>query len=514
MDNEPHDLASYYQDLRVGIRREEAFYSTLPPFDPGDTYPEYILGDATSKQVNPAYRAVRNVFQILGLDKENFGSSDWNPLGEVITPGNKVVIKPNFVLSRHEEGGNLFSIITHPSVLRAVVDYTYKALDGRGRIVIADAPQMDCDFQELLETTNLQSVQELYQEKLGFEIKILDLRDFWLAKNLACRQAPAGKRIKLPGDPSGSVTVNVGARSEFCGVKNWTRFYGADYNRDETIRHHNGQTQEYMISRTVLSADVLICVPKLKVHKKVGVTLNAKGLVGTNTNKNYLVHYTLGTPDEGGDQFPPGVLSRKERSLIKTQRFLYDALLSRSKPFSDRIYVALGSLYRRLLKPLTGHVSPENTLLDAGNWHGNDSAWRMVSDLMKIILYADKNGRLQSEPQRKVFSIIDGIVGGQNNGPLTPDQKQAGVVIAGFNPLAVDIAAARLMGFNWEKLKWAQNLLHNEHFEFFLHNVNDIRIVTDVCEFQNMFDTNDKLLNFKPHPGWRGFIEIAQNSNV
>jgi len=42
----------------------------------------------------------------------------------------------------------------------------------------------------------------------------------------------------------------------------------------------------------------LYSIPKMKVHGKVGVTLNLKGLVGVNTDKNYLIHYRVGTPKE------------------------------------------------------------------------------------------------------------------------------------------------------------------------------------------------------------------------
>ena len=59
-----------------------------------------------------------------------------------------------------------------------------------------------------------------------------------------------------------------------------------------------------MISRTALQSDVFINLPKLKTHKKVGVTLNLKNLVGINGNKNWLPHYAIGSPEENGDQFP------------------------------------------------------------------------------------------------------------------------------------------------------------------------------------------------------------------
>jgi len=75
------------------------------------------------------------------MNEENFGSPQWNPLQEVIKPGD-------------------------------------------------DAPQMDCNFHELLEKTNLRSIQDFYWSKESFEIKILDLRDFWLDQRpgeIGCR---------------------------------------------------------------------------------------------------------------------------------------------------------------------------------------------------------------------------------------------------------------------------------------------------------------------------------------
>lgn len=316
METNNLNMTTYFENLHVAIYKGKPFYLDTPPFNPHSFYPEYIFKNEMSSVPNPAYEAVRSCFYLLGLDKENFGSPNWNPLKNIVNPGDRVVIKPNFVLSSHYEGGNLFSIITHPSIIRSVVDYVYKAFNSEGEIIIADAPQMDCNFEELLEKTKLSSIQNLYWRKRKFEIKILDLRDWWADKKPENIVLFSKLRKKLPGDPLGSVVVNLGRKSEFCNVNNWNRFYGADYNRDETIKHHQEEIQEYMISKTILNSDVFISVPKLKVHKKVGVTLNAKGLVGINTNKNYLIHYTLGTPEEGGQ-------SPSTRNLPMSRRIMW-----------------------------------------------------------------------------------------------------------------------------------------------------------------------------------------------
>jgi len=180
METPDLNKSSYFKNLHVAIYKDKSFYLDVPPFNPHLCYPEYSFKNEISSKPNVAYDAVRNCFFLLGLDIDNFSSRKWNPLEDIIKTEDIVVIKPNFVQSSHYEGGNLYSIITHPSVLRAVVDYVYKAINGEGEIIIADAPQMDCNFKELLRITKLNSIQDFYWKKLKFEIKILDLRDFWV----------------------------------------------------------------------------------------------------------------------------------------------------------------------------------------------------------------------------------------------------------------------------------------------------------------------------------------------
>ena len=93
---------------------------------------------------NPAYRLLRRALADLGLDRKELGTPRWNPFAGVVREGDTVVIKPNFVLHRNAGGGPLEAVVTHPSVLRAIVNYTFIALQGHGRIIIADTPQMDC----------------------------------------------------------------------------------------------------------------------------------------------------------------------------------------------------------------------------------------------------------------------------------------------------------------------------------------------------------------------------------
>jgi uncharacterized protein (DUF362 family) len=489
----------------AAVQVTEAAYPAEVPYHPADVYPEYSFPGCLSHSKNAVYEGVRRLFLLLNLDREHVGTAAWNPLVGLIQPGMTVVLKPNFVLSRHKDGKDLFSIITHPSVLRAVADYCWIALRGRGRIVIADAPQYDCNFRELLAATRLDEVASFYSRFRGPTVEVLDLRKYWSRwKHFPSLLEP------LTGDPEGAMTVNLGRNSALYGKPNPEKLYGAVYDRRETIAHHRDERHEYEVSRTIMNAHAVISVPKLKVHKKVGVTLNVKGLVGISTNKNYLVHYSLSPPSQGGDQYPDDLLSPSEKMLIRVERWMYDHLLAPRRKALEYLHRSIYWLHNHSTKLLGLKVDERKRLLDAGNWYGNDSAWRMAVDLMKVFLFADRHGMLQTVPQRRTFSIIDGVIGGESNGPLAPDPVAAGVLLAGENLLAVDLVAARLMGFDPLKIRMYQNLLTEPDFDFGVRHLDDIRISADPKLWNDCLSDNTSLfLGYKPHPGWIGRLEAG-----
>jgi hypothetical protein len=297
-------------------------------------------------------------------------------------------------------------------------------------------------------------------------------------------------------------------KSALNDLENIQNLYGAMYDRNETISHHINGKHEYEISKTILGADVVISVPKLKVHKKVGVTLNLKGLVGINTNKNYLVHYRIKSPKEGGDQYPEEILKPIEKFLIKLERWMYDNLLARKNKFLEYIHRSIYWIHNHSTKLIGIKVDPEKRLMDAGNWYGNDSAWRMTKDLSSIFLFSDLNGCIHNKKQRKCFSFIDGIIGGELNGPLTPDAKESGIIIAGENLVSVDLVGSRIMGFDYTKMKLFDNILKDQFFDFEINNVTDINILSNEIKYINCFIGNNTFLNYKPHIGWKNKLEI------
>ncbi|MGB6064276.1 MAG: hypothetical protein WBG50_05685, partial [Desulfomonilaceae bacterium] len=102
------------ESLVAFARDEDASYPS-PPFSPGEHYPEYPF-EHLAQQPNSVYELVRTSLIRMGLDKHRAGTSKWNPLGELIRPGNRVVIKPNWVMHENRGPGGLDAVVTHPSV--------------------------------------------------------------------------------------------------------------------------------------------------------------------------------------------------------------------------------------------------------------------------------------------------------------------------------------------------------------------------------------------------------------
>lgn len=475
-------------------------YFKAAPFHPSKEYPEYPFQGHLSAEKNEDYDAVRNAIMLLGLDTVNYGSKQWNPFGEIIRPGDKVVIKPNFVLDRHHDGGTLDCVITQPSVIRAVCDYVYIALQGEGQIVIADAPQANCNFDNLLKNTNIESVSEFYRDVAGKEIPIYDLRQLKLDDFF-----DVSSRIDNEGDPLGYRIINVGEDSSFIGLQNEERIYGADFDRNITRKHHHGTTHEYCVANTILSADVIVSVPKMKVHRKAGVTLNLKNLIGINGNKNYLPHFRIGTKDDGGDEFAE--LSAEQKRAFYFDRRMVDLFLASHNRIGEFIYKLYRVLYYGFKKLFQKYDTTQE--IKAGDWSGNDTIWRTVLDLNKILLYSNKDGVLEEEPQRRFISVIDGVIGGEKEGPLVPDEKRAGVIACGLNPLITDVATARIMGFAPKEIPKFQSAYKLENRQLSNVRINEITIYSNHDQYIGALQNEDSsFLNFIPAKGWLGRIEV------
>ncbi len=488
-------------DLTVAIyQQDEKEYSDQPPFNPPQIFPETPIESATHEQ-NQAYASVRQLFKLLEYDLENYGTPEWNPLKWLINPGETVFLKPNMIAERHYYKQDWNYVITNGSVIRAVVDYVFISLGSTGKIIIGDSPSTESDFEKMNSLQGLREIQKIYAEKKGFEIEIIDLRDeHWIERDRVVID-----KIKLPGDPRGKSYFDLADKSMFAELDDkGIRYYGAFYDTDETNLHHQKNRHEYAISKSVIEADVLINLPKLKTHKKCGLTVNLKSLVGINAQKNWLPHYIFGSPESGGDQF----------EHENTKQKLENALVGKAKKSllnKNPLVQTLARKTKSLAYKVFGHTEE---VVRSGNWHGNNTVWRMSLDLNRILFYGNPDGTFSTGGKKKrFFSIVDGIIAMEGNGPVAGDAKPVGILIAGVNPVAVDTTCARLMGFDEGKIQLIKKAFEKHDFPLIDGQLEDIETISN-NEAWNKKLTDWKFiesLNFRPHFGWSGFIERKED---
>ena len=487
--------------IRVGLARTLPHYSGLaPPFGPGKAHPELtpLLGESASGEpANHVYDAVRSALAALGLDAERFGSEHWNPLGSLAGSGARIVLKPNFI--RHWNplaGASVESVVTHGSILRAAADYAFLAAGPGGSVAIAEAPQHDCDWQRMLAIAGLDELVAWY-DSLGLELELIDLR----RECVSYRDGVIVERRALPGDPAGYRLVDLGSRSAFAGSGlDPRRFRGADYDPGPTTEHHAAGRNEYLLSETALRADLLVNLPKLKTHKKTGVTLALKNLVGINGDKNLLPHHCVGSPAEGGDEYPG------ERWLDRWRSQAIEKL----RPLLAR---GIGTRWVRWARRAET-AARGDAFVRAGNWHGNQTTWRMCLDLNRCFYYSDARGsHFEAEaPVRRVLTLLDGVVAGEGEGPLAPRDVPLGAVLAATDPLALDLAAVRLMGYDESRIPKIREAMADPTLR-----VTQVREPGDVRVFEVPMAGSHAVARrleeiaaertFEPHPGWRGQLE-------
>lgn len=427
------------KDSRVSIRRTRSARYPSFPFHPPRTYPECTHLGREKDQKNEVYDAVRGIFADLQLDTRNLGTGRWNPLGRLISPGQRAVVKPNWVLHANQSDGSIESLVTHTSVIRAVVDYLILALRGQGSIEIVDAPLQNCDFGELLRRNMVVELVEFYRRKFpGIAFSVIDLRRTTLQTSES-RAPGVARQFAQTGDPRGYTMVDLGGESILTDIHHrFRRFRVANYDHRMMQEHHNLQKHEYLVANSILSADFIVNVPKLKTHEKAGITGALKNLVGINGHKEFLPHHTNGGPETGGDQY-------RKKSYIKpiVNRIFDDYWKNVNR--RSQVGNVLETVAIRALKKVASVV--EGDRMYDGAWSGNDTIPRTTLDLNHLLYFYDvERGRLSDTQHRSVLHVVDGVVAGEGHGPLRPTAKDARVVLGGWNPLAIDLCGARLFG--------------------------------------------------------------------
>lgn len=460
-------------------------------FSPDERYPEYPY-EHVSPNSNLVYRAVRNCFIQAGLDREHLGLASWNPLGAFIQPGNRVFLLCNFANERREDEKieNYRSRCTHGSVIRVLADYILIATGESGRVQIGNAPTQFCHWDAVLNDTEAQAVLEFYRsisapvEAKDLRLYVTDASHLGAIKNVERRDESDGVHVHLDRD---SLFDELDRKQE-------NRYRVMNYDPVRTASFHSNGHHEYVINRHILESDVIFGAPKLKTHEKTGITCALKGMVGTVGHKDSLPHHRYGPPEAGGDEYPSDeakLMNLASAIHERVQQTQPDTQLGSSLRVAHKVF-------RRLIRPWTPVVD--------GAWSGNDTTWRMVLDLARIVTYANASGELQSSPCRKQIVMTDGIVGGEGDGPAYSTAIHSGLLAFGDDLAAADYVNAILMGFDPQKIPLVREATRLKKYPLLKTGLNEIKVVFNdrVLTLPELEKVNR--VHFEPQDGWKALL--------
>ena len=440
---------------------------------------------------NHIFEMIKEGLHILGLDDNRYNSSQWNPLGKYITPGDTVLLKPNLVMDHNPNGGNTDCLYTHPSVVAAVIEFVLVALEGKGKIIVGDAPMQECNFERLISESGYRDIISCFQQDSGdVEIVLKDFRELKtdVVDNIYHQHVSVDQK---------GIEVRLDADSEFWGMDAdvFRRLRVTNYDPDMMYKHHNPERCEYYISKDVLDSDVIINLPKPKTHRKAGVTIALKNLVGINARKEYLPHHAVGSKTENGDEYLNALWLKRVRSQLLD---IKNRLNSQNKFKTVKII----NFFIRCFSFTSRKIEKDN--YREGSWYGNDTISKTIVDLNKIILYADKSGTMKKERQRKYLAIGDMIVSGEGEGPVEPSPKDVGIIAISDDPVAFDSVVATIMGADLEKIPTIKHASRPKG-KYALTSCDNIEVVSNDNRWDYL-DINDPekeaLLYYKPTSGW------------
>src|SRR5690349_1390316 len=370
-------------------------------------------------------RAVARVAADLDWQTENKG-----PFGALIKPGARVLIKPNWVLHHNQGTGGMEPMITHHAVIKAVVEAVLQA--DPAEVVVGDAPIQTCDFAQLLAEGDLATWAEALSKA---DSRFKGVKDFRRTTSQYVNGVRVAEENVRPEEEF--VLFDLGPESLLEPITDEKDdFRVTCYDPRLMAKTHGRGRHRYLVARDVIAADVVINLPKLKTHKKAGITCALKNLIGINGNKEYLPHHRIGGTNLGGDCYPGD--SKIKRMLEYTA----DRQNTSESVSGEKAWSVVATQLNRML-----HLTGDKLGIE-GSWSGNDTIWRTGLYLNRVLLYGELDGGMAATPRRRVVHVVDAIVAGQGDGPLSPLPLRLGLLFAGNNAACVDWFGAELLGYD------------------------------------------------------------------
>jgi uncharacterized protein (DUF362 family) len=394
-----------------------------------------------------------------------------------LVTGKKVLLKPNWVKHSAKSVDDL-CLRTNSSFILVVLEVILELKPSK--ITIGDAPIQGCRWDEIV-TSEFSEKIDVLSSKYSVPIHIEDFR----RRVFNTRE---GKPVADIRPLSDYLIFDLGKQSllEPITTTGKTKFRVTDYNSERMNEAHSPGVHKYCLIRDFFESDIIISIPKIKTHEKTGMTGAMKNIVGINGDKDYLPHHRIGGTGNGGDCYPGSNILR----------YWSEHILDIANKNQGGIFY---QTWKKIAKVFWRLSFPQKTHHLSAGWHGNDTTWRMVSDLNKIAVFGKSDNSISEIPQRKIYNICDGIIGGQGNGPLYPDPLPLGVISFSDNAVLNDICFAKLMKLQPEKIPLISNNISEE----------DLRSSTITYNSSSILfgDLSEFALNTAPAEGWETYLK-------
>ncbi len=425
------------------------------PNDPRVAIVEVVEGQYDDDGTRALRKALQRLAELLDWDT---GTS---VLGEVIPSGARVLVKPNWVSHANQGPWGLDPLITNSALIRDTVQAVLQT--KAAEVVVGDAPLQLCDFERLVRDSG---VRQWAEPLSGSDPRFKGVQDF---RRTTC-EVQDGRRVASEDRVAREhfVLYDLGTDSLLEPITDGNgSFRVTQYNPTHMIRTHAPGRHQYLVARAVIEADVVVNLPKLKTHKKAGVTCALKNLIGINGNKEYLPHHRVGGAESGGDCYPGG--SRVKRA----QEYALDRMNLTQSRLGQGLWRDAARWLDRIARLGGDRLGVE------GSWAGNDTIWRTCLDLNRLLHYGRADGSLADQPQREVIHVVDAVIAGHGDGPLAPEPLPLRLLLAGRNAAAIDWVGAMLLGYDPLKIPIVREAFGSFRWPIAPFAPEDIRVLGD-----------------------------------
>jgi len=419
-------------------------------------------------------------------------SRDSDPFGAIAATQDRVLIKPNLVLHHNQGPWGLDPLVTHPALIFAAARSILRS--DPVQVLVGDAPLQSCDFERLINESGLATYSA---ELRKCDRRFKGVADF---RRTTCDMV-AGVRVPEENVRSMEhfVLFDLKAESMLEAVTDDRHpFRVTCYDPNLMARTHSRGKHQYLIAREVIDSNLILNMPKLKTHRKAGMTCALKNLIGINGNKEYLPHHRVGGSRSGGDCYPGS--SAIKRALEHT----WDRTNTSSSFATSFLWGQATAQLSRAIAIAGDQVGVE------GAWSGNDTIWRTCLDINRILMYGRPDGTLSDEVQRRVIHVADAIVAGHGEGPLRPRPLPIGVIVAGYNAAAVDWIGAHLLGFDPNRLPCVRNSFNDFRWPLSRVRPDQVVLLGDLDSLQSIVSFRKRFRIVYP-AGWLDAVSATGN---